>query len=163
MNAKQLFQKKLRGKQSYRLFLNCCLKIAKATTDIKLFKKSVSYVKDIVLSCSYFNLFKLALTDKLLITTCQQLLKLHFSIPKMLDCSILNRGGQLPQTKQLIDCGLDNKIITFLREMWQYTLNALFKVKLLMGMYKIEETCGKLPSLDILDYKKYPNEILDIR
>ena len=81
----------------------------------------------------------------------------------MLDCSILNRGGQLPQTKQLIDCGLDNKIITFLREMWQYTLNALFKVKLVMGMYKIEETCGKLPSLDILDYKKYPNEILDIR
>ena len=43
---------------------------------------------------------------KALVTTCQQLLKLHFSTPKMLDFLILNWGRQLMQTEQLNDCGL---------------------------------------------------------
>ena len=36
-------------------------------------------------------------------TACWQLLKLHFSAPKMSDFLILNWGGQLTRTKQLID------------------------------------------------------------
>ena len=41
-----------------------------------------------------------------LVTTCQQLSKLHFSTPKMSDFQILNWSGQLMQTEQLTDCGL---------------------------------------------------------
>ena len=36
-------------------------------------------------------------------TTCWQFLKLHFSAPKMSDFLILNWGGQLTRTEQLID------------------------------------------------------------
>ena len=36
-------------------------------------------------------------------TTCWQLLKLHFSTPKMSDFLILNWGRQLTRTEQLID------------------------------------------------------------
>ena len=41
-----------------------------------------------------------------LVTTCWQLMKLHFSIPKMLDFLILNWDEQLMETEQLTDCGL---------------------------------------------------------
>ena len=41
-----------------------------------------------------------------LITTRRQWSKFHFSIPKMSHFSILNWGGQLMQTEQLIDCDL---------------------------------------------------------
>ena len=36
-------------------------------------------------------------------TACWQLFKLHFSAPKMSDFLILNWGGQLTRTEQLID------------------------------------------------------------
>ena len=41
-----------------------------------------------------------------LITTCWQLSKVHFSARKMSDFLILNWGGRLTRTEQLIDCGL---------------------------------------------------------
>ena len=39
------------------------------------------------------------------VTTCQQLLKLHFSAPKMSDFLILNWGRRLTRTEKLTDCG----------------------------------------------------------
>ena len=44
-------------------------------------------------------------------TCCWQLLKLHFSTPKMSDFLILNWGGRLTWIKQLTDYGLYRKLI----------------------------------------------------
>ena len=64
----------------------------------------------------------------ILITTCQQLSKLHFSTPKMSDFLILNWGWWLTRTEQLTNCGLKKGI--------NYTIinfmtSRLTKVKLL--------------------------------
>ena len=53
----------------------------------------------------YFLWTKVLLTNYLL-TTCHRLCKLHFSTPKISDFLILNWGGRLTRTKNLIDCGL---------------------------------------------------------
>ena len=52
------------------------------------------------------SIFKSFVRYQLLITTCWQWSKFHFSTSKMSDILILNWGGWLMQTKQLIGCSL---------------------------------------------------------
>ena len=61
------------------------------------------------------NSYKVSLHEKnvsILITTRCQWSKFHFSARKMSDFLILNWGGRLTRTKQLIDCGLTLDLVT---------------------------------------------------
>ena len=61
------------------------------------------------------NSYKVSLHEKnasILITTRYQWSKCHFSALKISDFLILNWGGRLTSTKQLIDCGLTLDLVT---------------------------------------------------